>query len=92
MTHGMVSAAQPEAVEAGLEALKAGGGIGTLPSFLADAEVTAGTLVRVLPRWKGQTSAVYVVQASRKNTPPKVTAFRDLVTEILRQRPLSAAL
>lgn len=74
------------------EALKAGAGIGTLPSFLADAEVTAGTLVRVLPRWKGQTSTVYVVQASRKNTPPKVTAFRDLVSEILRQRPLSAAL
>jgi len=72
------------------EALKAGGGIGTLPSFIADPEVTAGTLVRVLPRWKGQTSTVYVVQASRKNTPPKVTAFRDLVGEILRQRPLSA--
>jgi DNA-binding transcriptional LysR family regulator len=72
------------------EALKAGGGIGALPSFIADAEVTAGTLARVLPRWQGQPSMVYVVQASRRHTPPKVTAFRDLVAEILRQRPLSA--
>lgn len=72
------------------EALKAGGGIGALPSFIADAEVTAGTLVRVLPRWQGQSSTVYVVQSSRRNTPPKVTAFRELVAEILRQRPLSA--
>jgi DNA-binding transcriptional LysR family regulator len=72
------------------EALKAGGGIGTLPSFIADNEVAAGTLVRVLPRWTGQTGNVYLVQSSRKHTPRKITAFRDLLIEMLRQRPLSA--
>ncbi len=73
------------------EALKAGSGIGALPSFIADAEVAAGTLVRVLPRWTGLTSTVYIVQASRKLTPRKITAFRDLLGEMLRQRPLSSA-
>jgi DNA-binding transcriptional LysR family regulator len=72
------------------EAIKAGGGVGALPTFIADGDVAAGTLVRVLPGWTGQTGTVYVVQASRKHTPPKVVAFRELLGEILRQRPLSA--
>jgi DNA-binding transcriptional LysR family regulator len=33
------------------EALRAGGGIGVLPVFLAGNDLRAGTLVRVLPQW-----------------------------------------
>lgn len=70
--------------------LKAGGGVGALPSFLADEAVAAGTLVRVMPRWVAHTGGVYLVHPSRKHLPRKVTAFGDLVTELLRQRPLWA--
>jgi len=73
-----------------LAALKAGAGIGVIPSFLSDAEIANGTLVRVMPRWVAQTGAVYLVHPGRKHLPRKVTAFRDLLIEQLRQRPLSA--
>ncbi|MDI1483195.1 LysR family transcriptional regulator [Polyangium sp. y55x31] len=71
------------------EVIKAGAGIGSLPSFMADADVAAGTLVRVLPRWTAYSGTVYLVHSGRKHLPPKVTAFRELVAEMLRQRPLS---
>lgn len=72
------------------EALKAGAGIGPLPSFLADPEVAAGTLERVLPRWRMQTGSVYLVRPEGRQVAPKVAAFRDLLRERLRQRPLLA--
>ncbi|WP_224367337.1 LysR family transcriptional regulator [Hyalangium versicolor] len=71
------------------EVVKAGAGIGMLPSFSADAEVAAGALVRVMPRWASSTGAVYLVHPGRKHLPPKVTAFSELVHELLRQRPLA---
>jgi DNA-binding transcriptional LysR family regulator len=71
------------------ELLRASAGIGMLPSFLVDDDVARGALVRVLPRWLEQTGNVYLVHPSRKHVPSKITAFRDLVIETLRQRPLS---
>ena len=70
------------------ETLKAGGGIGQLPSFLADPDVAAGNLVHVLPRWVTFAGTIYFVHPSSKHTPPRVTAFRDLLVEMLRQRPI----
>lgn len=70
------------------ETLKAGGGIGQLPSFLADPDVVAGNLVRVLPGWVALAGKVYFVHAPSKRVPPRVTAFRDLLIELLRQRPV----
>jgi DNA-binding transcriptional LysR family regulator len=70
------------------ETLKAGGGIGQLPSFLADPDVTAGNLVHVLPRSVALAGTVYLVHPASKHMPPRVTAFRDLLLEMLRQRPL----
>lgn len=72
------------------EVLRTGGGIGVLPSFLADADVAAGTLVRVLPRWFMRTGTVRMVQPSRQHVPRKVTAFAELLLEMLRQRPMSS--
>jgi DNA-binding transcriptional LysR family regulator len=71
--------------------LRAGGGVGALPSFLANPDVAAGRLVRVLPRWLVTTGTVYLVRPSRKHVPRAVASFSDLVLEMLRQRPLSAA-
>ncbi|WP_394828711.1 LysR substrate-binding domain-containing protein [Pendulispora albinea] len=71
------------------EALRAGAGIGAIPSFLGDPDVASGSLVRLIPRWVEHIGQVYVVHPGRKNLPRKVTAFRDLLVEQLRQRPLS---
>jgi DNA-binding transcriptional LysR family regulator len=71
------------------EVLRTGGGIGALPSFLADGDVAAGTLVRVLPRWLLRTGTVLMVQPSRQHVPRKVTAFAELLLEMLRQRPMA---
>lgn len=73
------------------EVLRTGGGVGALPTFLAEADVAAGALVRVLPRWLVRTGTIQLVQPSRQHVPRKVTAFRELLLEMLRQRPISPA-
>jgi DNA-binding transcriptional LysR family regulator len=73
------------------EVLRTGGGVGLLPAFLADADLAAGTLVRVLPRWLLRTGTIYVVQPAGAHRPRRVTAFVELLLELLRQRPLPAA-
>ncbi len=71
------------------EVLRAGAGLGALPSFLADADLPAGLLVRVMPRLVANTGSVYLVHPGRKHLPRKLTAFRELLLEMLRQQPLS---
>lgn len=70
------------------EALRAGAGLGVLASFFADADVVSGALVRVMPRWVAFTGNVYLVQPSHKLVPRKVTAFREILVEVLRKSPL----
>ncbi|HET9959992.1 MAG TPA: LysR family transcriptional regulator [Polyangiaceae bacterium] len=70
------------------EVLRKHGGIGTLPSFLADEDVVGGHLVRVLPKHEMATARVYLAMPKHKHVPSRVAAFRDLVLEVLRQRPL----
>ena len=68
------------------EALKAGGGVGALPAFVAAADVAAGLLVHVLPRWVVHRGPVYLVQPERRHQARKVAAFGAIVAELLRQR------
>lgn len=68
-------------------ALRAGAGVGPLPSFYAAAEVTAGTLARVLPAWASPAGSLYLVYAGGKHIPRKVTAFRDFLIENFRTTP-----
>ncbi len=70
------------------EALRAGAGLGLLPAFVADADVAAGTLVRVLPRFERPAGNLYIVSPATRHVPRKVTAFRDLVIELLAARRL----
>lgn len=72
------------------ELLRAGAGVGLLPTYLADADLIAGTLVRVLPRWDLRRGAVFLVRPGRKHVPRRVAAFSELLLELLRQRPLTA--
>ena len=63
------------------EALCAGGGIGFLPTFLAQADVKAGRLVRVLPRVHKMGGSLTLLYAKAKQVPPRVTAFRDFLVD-----------
>ncbi|HYQ02809.1 MAG TPA: LysR family transcriptional regulator [Polyangiaceae bacterium] len=64
-------------------ATRAGAGIAFLPAFLADPEISAGTLVPVLPKWKVSSGGVWVVHPPARPLPARVSAFRDLVVEAL---------
>jgi len=73
------------------DAVRAGAGLGLLPAFVAEPDVVAGRLVRVLPRIEHAAGHLHVVTPAAKHVPRKVTAFRDLVLELLRARlPASA--
>lgn len=70
------------------EVVRAGAGIAALPSFLAASELAQGTLVRVLPKWATDSGTVFLVHPEGKNLPARVTAFKLLLLELLRQHPL----
>jgi DNA-binding transcriptional LysR family regulator len=71
------------------EALRLGGGIGALPSFLAADDLARGLLTRVLPQFVANTGTIYLVHPPGRHVPARVTAFRELVLEVLRQRPIT---
>jgi DNA-binding transcriptional LysR family regulator len=73
------------------DAVRAGAGIGLLPTFVAEADVVAGRLVRIVPRFERPAGNLHVVTPAAKHVPRKVTAFRDLVLEMLKARATAAA-
>jgi DNA-binding transcriptional LysR family regulator len=66
------------------DAVRAGAGLGFLPTFVAEPEVLAGRLVRVAPRVERQAGWLHIVTPATKHPPARVTAFRELVLEMLR--------
>ncbi len=73
------------------ELLRNGCGLGVLPTFMAAEDVASGALVRVLPDWVVFSSSVLLVHPPHKQLPRKVSAFQELLLELLRQRPISPA-
>ncbi len=73
------------------DAVRSGAGIGLLPTFVAEADVLAGRLVRVLPRFERPAGHLHIVTPAAKHVPRKVAAFRELVLELLRTRATAAA-
>ncbi|HEY4181490.1 MAG TPA: LysR family transcriptional regulator [Kofleriaceae bacterium] len=71
------------------EILRRGGGVGGLPSFLIAEDLQAGLLVPLLPKLVLINADVYLLQPARKHTAPRVAAFKQLLMEVLRQRPLA---
>ena len=71
-----------------LEAVRAGAGLGMLPTFLAQPELAIGGLVRVLPRVSALAGTLYLVHPAARRLPRKVTAFRDYLFEQLSLHPL----
>jgi DNA-binding transcriptional LysR family regulator len=68
------------------DAVRAGAGLGQLPSFVAEPDVVSGRLARVLPRLERPAGHLHVVTPAARHVPRKVTAFRELVLELLRSR------
>jgi DNA-binding transcriptional LysR family regulator len=71
------------------EAVRAGAGLGLMPTFLAAADVAAGELVRVLPRYSQRGGTFVLLYPATRHVPRKVTAFRDFLLESLTVRPLA---
>jgi len=73
------------------EVIRAGVGVGMLPSYIGEAAVRRGELVRILPaarqRMQGRLVVIY---PSRRRLPRKVTAFRDYLVDELAVHPLIA--
>ncbi len=70
-------------------AIQAGAGLGVIPAFLAQADLTSGTLVRVLPKFETSAGALYLVHPPAQHVPRKVTAFRDYLLQHLKTHPLA---
>lgn len=68
-------------------ALRAGAGIGPLPSFVGSVEVDEGRLVRVLPEWEMPASTMWLVYPAAKHVPRRVKVFRDFALEWFRLSP-----
>jgi len=64
-------------------ALRAGAGLGWLPSFLAKADVKAGTLVPLLPREKLSEGRFCLVYPKTRQPSRKLVALRDFLLEEL---------
>jgi DNA-binding transcriptional LysR family regulator len=65
------------------EAVRAGAGVGFLPTFVADPLVTTGALVPVLPRARYKKGGIVMLYPSRRQVPRKLTAFRDVLIAAL---------
>ncbi len=73
------------------DAVRSGAGIALLPTFVAEADVVAGRLVRIVPRFERPAGHLHIVTPAAKHVPRKVTAFRELVLELLKARATAAA-
>jgi DNA-binding transcriptional LysR family regulator len=62
-------------------ALRAGAGIGIMPSFLATRSLAEGSLVRVLPGFCRASATVFFVYPAARHVPRKVIALRDFMLE-----------
>ena len=62
-----------------------GEGICYLPAHYCNADVKSGKLVRVLPEWKGQPTAVHFVYPPTKYISPKLSAFMNMSMDIIKE-------
>lgn len=62
-----------------------GMGIALIPTFLCYHEVKTGKLLRVLPNWRTELRPVHFVYPSQKFVAPKIKAFIEIATDILKK-------
>jgi len=69
------------------QAALGGQGITVLPTFMVGADLAAGQLVLVLPRFQLPALAAHAVYPTRRHLPAKVRVFVDLMAEKLSDPP-----
>lgn len=74
------------------EAVRAGAGIGVIPTFLVDNDLSRGRLVIVLPQYHTLTTYVYIIRPGTREVPRRVRMFTSFLLEYLESHPLSAPL
>jgi len=60
-------------------------GVVMQPSFLVGADLAAGTLVELMPQYRGIELGIYAVYPTRKHVSPKVRLLIDFLVESFRQ-------
>lgn len=55
-----------------------GQGVALLPTFICQANLANGHLVRVLPAWQAKADPVHLIYPKQRFMPPKLRAFLDL--------------
>ena len=63
------------------EAVCQGAGLSVLPDYAVAADLAAGRLVEVLPRWRLPSGGIHAVFPAARYRPAKVRAFVDLLVE-----------
>jgi DNA-binding transcriptional LysR family regulator len=64
-----------------LEAVQDGAGVALQPSWMVDALLQQGKLVRLLPQWTGPAQVAHLLSAPRRRQPPRVQVLADLLLE-----------
>ncbi|MBE7369545.1 LysR family transcriptional regulator [Ramlibacter pallidus] len=60
-----------------LEAVQGGAGVALQPSWMVDALLRQGRLVRLLPQWTGPAQTAHLVHAPRRRLPARVQAVME---------------
>ena len=63
------------------EAVCQGAGLSVLPDYAVAADLAAGRIVEVLPRWHLPSGGIHVVFPAARYRPAKVRAFVDLLAQ-----------
>lgn len=74
-------------IRVGHAIVRAGLGIGRMPTFIASDDVRSGLLVPVLPEWTPPSAPIHAVYPSNRQLSPKVQAFLEVLREKLADAP-----
>lgn len=69
------------------DALLAGAGISALTDFVVAKDITAGTIVPVLPEWRGKAVDCHAVYPARQNLAPRIALFLDHLVRVFAPPP-----
>jgi DNA-binding transcriptional LysR family regulator len=74
-------------VSAARDATVAGSGVALLAEFLIAPDLADGTLVRILPAWRGRAIELHAIYPARQNLPPRLGLFLDHLSTALNPPP-----
>ncbi len=69
------------------DSLAAGAGIGLCPVWLVEDLLASGTLVTVLPEWRGESQQLSLLMPSRRYRPLRTTLFIDFIASSVAAMP-----